>query len=137
MAKSKTEINPIRAERLKELLLAENLSQEEFASRIGKGQQSISRYITKRGPITESIAERIVKAFPNVSFSWLMGFDDEIYKKDAKLNDDEAIFGVFYYAKMRLGYNGTFDRTAYNQMKQKLEDNVEFYVRKYLLKEFG
>lgn len=76
MSRQKTEINPIRAERVKTLIDREKITQKELADRIFQTQQNVSRIIQKRQPLTEETARQIITAFPGYRLEWLLGFDD-------------------------------------------------------------
>lgn len=82
MSRRKTEINPIRAERVKILIDREKLTQAEFANRIFQTQQNVSRIIQKRQPLTEENAQQIVKIFPKYRIEWLLGYDDNMTFED-------------------------------------------------------
>lgn len=75
MARKKVEINPIRGERLKELLKELNIKQNELAKRIHISQQTISKIIQGKANLTEDTAKAIAKEFPAYSFDYLMGYD--------------------------------------------------------------
>lgn len=109
MSKTKTEINPIRAERLKVLIDREKLTQQEFAGKLFQSQQNISRIINLKTPLTESTAQDIIKLFPEYRLSWLLGIDDYMTESDAfdglvkKLDHehDDNIVTARHLAKLR------------------------------------
>lgn len=78
MSRKKTEINPIRAERVKKLIEWEGISQIDFASRIFQTQQNVSRIINLKTALTEETAQDIISAFPEKGYriEWLLGYDD-------------------------------------------------------------
>lgn len=76
MSRKKTEINPIRAERVKELIEREGISQIDFGRRIHQTQQNVSRIINLKTALTEETALDIVAAFPEYRIEWLLGYDD-------------------------------------------------------------
>lgn len=78
MGRKKTEINPIRAERVKMILEREKITQTELAERIFQTQQNISRIMQKKQPLTEETARLIIDAFPDSWYriEWLLGYDD-------------------------------------------------------------
>lgn len=82
MARPKKEINPLRAQRLKELMTDENMSQRELSKRLELSQQSISRILNGVASLTESTAERLILEFPRYRFEWIMGYDDIKTKDD-------------------------------------------------------
>ena len=81
MSKRRTEINPLRAQRIKELIEIEHISQTEFASRIFQTQQNVSRILNLKSGLTEETARDIVKAFPGTRIEWLLGYDN--YRTEA------------------------------------------------------
>ena len=82
MSKMKAEINPIRAERVKVLIQRENITQQEFATKIFQTQQNVSRIINLKTALTETTARDIVRAFPEYRLSWLLGIDDYMTESD-------------------------------------------------------
>lgn len=78
MSRKKTEINPIRAERVKKLIEREGISQIDFASRIFQTQQNVSRILNLKTALTEETARDIVTAFPEYRIEWLLGYDDSM-----------------------------------------------------------
>jgi len=76
MSRKKTEINPIRAERVKKIIETEGISQIDFAKRIFQTQQNVSRIINLKTALTEETAQTIVSAFPKYRIEWLLGYDD-------------------------------------------------------------
>lgn len=78
MSRRKTEINPIRAERVKKLIEREGISQIDFANRIFQTQQNVSRIINLKTALTEETAQDIVSAFPEYRIEWLLGYDDSM-----------------------------------------------------------
>ena len=65
----------LRAERIKELMRREKLSQAKLGKRLYKEQQNISR-ILKSAKISEETIDCIVDAFPSYRKQWLLGYDD-------------------------------------------------------------
>lgn len=84
MSRKKTEINPIRAERVKKLIEREKISQVDFASRIFQTQQNVSRILNLKTALTEETARDIVTAFPEYNVSWLLGDSDFMLKEDLR-----------------------------------------------------
>lgn len=78
MSRKKTEINPIRADRVKKLIEREKISQVDFASRIFQTQQNVSRILNLKTALTEETAQDIIKAFPEYRIEWLLGYDDSM-----------------------------------------------------------
>lgn len=84
MSKQRTEINPISADRVKEILRRENITQTQLSGMIFQTQQNISRIMQKRQPLTKETAEAIVAAFPERRYraAYLLGYDDDLTEDD-------------------------------------------------------
>ena len=78
MSRTKTEINPKRAENVKKLIETEKITQTELADRIHMTQQNISRVVQMKQPLTEETARLIIEAFPEYRIEWLLGYDDSM-----------------------------------------------------------
>lgn len=78
MSRKKTEINPIRAERVKKLIEREKISQTDFASKIFQTQQNVSRILNLKTALTEETARDIISAFPEYRIEWLLGYDNSM-----------------------------------------------------------
>ncbi|MBQ6519717.1 MAG: helix-turn-helix transcriptional regulator [Anaerolineaceae bacterium] len=91
MSRKKTEMNPVRSDRVKKIIEIEKLTQKEFGKRIGYTQQNISRIVQKKQPLTEEAARLIVETFPKYRIEWLLGYDDHMTTADAFLNAIQEI----------------------------------------------
>lgn len=69
-------------ERVKELMIRDNLSQKELAKLSGISESSISRYLSGELKPRMDILTNIAKVF-NVSSSYLVGEDDQLNNVDA------------------------------------------------------
>lgn len=76
MSRKKTEINPKRAENLKKLIGWQEISQKELGKKINYTQQSVSKIINMKTPLTEETAKEIIKVFPQYRLEWLLGYDE-------------------------------------------------------------
>lgn len=76
MGRKRTEINPIRGQRLRELLSELDIDQKELAETIGYSPEHISYVINGRRNLTQDAAESIAKAIPGVRVEWLMALDN-------------------------------------------------------------
>ena len=77
MPKSKTEIKPLSAKRVKELISDSGMTQKEFAEKVVHCTSvHMSRITTGEAPVTAKIADEIIKYFPKIRFEWLMGYGD-------------------------------------------------------------
>ena len=75
MGRKPTIINPVRAKRLKALIDAEGLTQAKFAKEIHRTQQSVSRIINGKDPLTDDTVDGIIQKFPRYRRDWLLGYD--------------------------------------------------------------
>ena len=82
MSKKPTEINPVRADRVKTILERENVTQQRLAELIFQTQQNISRIMQKKQPLTEETAKAIIAACPEYRIEWLLGYDDIMTQTD-------------------------------------------------------
>lgn len=76
MSRKKTEINPKRAERIKEICKREHITQTKLAKAIGMTQQNLSRIMTLKNCVTDLTIDRICEIYPLYRKSWLRGDDD-------------------------------------------------------------
>ena len=77
MSKAKVEPQSVRAERLKEIIKNEGLTQNLLADKVSVTQQSISRIMQGKQALTEGMARRIVAVFPAYNVEWLLGYKSE------------------------------------------------------------
>ena len=90
MSRQRTEINPIRADRVKILMKREKITQTILAERIHQTQQNVSRIMQKRQPLTEETARLIVNAFPEYRIEWILGYEDFMTEKDKPKETNEG-----------------------------------------------
>lgn len=76
MGRKPSPINPIRGERLKQLLNMRGVSQEELADQIGYSKEHISYIVNGKRNLTAEAAETIANIFKPVQVEWLLGFSD-------------------------------------------------------------
>ena len=76
MARKKVQVKAIRGKRLNELLERKKISQKDFAEKIYISQQTISKIINGHSRLTDDVANVIIRTFPDVRKSYLMGDDD-------------------------------------------------------------
>ena len=108
MSRKKTEINPIRAERVKKIIETEGISQVDFAKRIFQTQQNVSRILNLKTALTEETAQTIVSAFPKYRIEWLLGYDDAMTTGEQfsnaiqTMNEEGELLhrGFFSFAKL-------------------------------------
>ena len=102
MSKKKTEINPIRAERVKILAKSEGITQLKLAEITGFTQQYINRIINMKNALTEETAQIIISHFPGYRLPWLLGYDDFMTEAD--------FFN--WYVKEKIGQRDTVVETC-------------------------
>ena len=112
MSRKRTEINPKRAERVKQLIEEEGLTQTQFAESIFMSQQSVSRIVNQIMPLTEETAADIAFAFPKYSVEWLLGYSDYKNNTDAfmhsiqQMNEEGDLLSTAFQSLAALsGYN--------------------------------
>lgn len=88
MPKKKTEINPIRAERLKTAIKKLGISQKAFGEKIGVTQQYLSEIINCKKPLIEQKAFEIENTFHDFSAMWLLGFCDYPTMTKSKIENE-------------------------------------------------
>lgn len=76
MARTKQEVNPKSADRLKQLYQDHNITQEWLSKKTGISQNTLSRIANKKTALSHVVATEIVKALPDERVEWLMGSDD-------------------------------------------------------------
>ncbi len=85
MAKTKQEINPKSAERLKRLYIEHNVTQIWLSNETGISQNTLSRIANGKTALSYKVACDIAKALPGVSPYWLMGESDYSSGKEEML----------------------------------------------------
>lgn len=121
MSKKRSEINPIRAERVKTILDRENINQQKLADLIFQTQQNVSRILTGKQPLTEDTARQIVEAFPDSGYriQWLLGYDDVMTYNDEISNtwtlQDKAAYGMWAIIEKSLVKQGKSLRFVHRQ----------------------
>lgn len=86
MPKIKQKINPKSAERLKQLYKERNITQMWLSEQTGISQNTLSRIVNGKAPLSHRVAADIVMLFPDIRTEWLMGEDDFLTEMD-KLKD--------------------------------------------------
>lgn len=74
--------------RLQQLLSAENLTQAEFADRIGVARASVSHILAGRNRPSFEVIQKISDSFPAVSLDWLINGNGRMYRQDSVQNTD-------------------------------------------------
>lgn len=74
--------------RLQQLLSAENLTQAEFAERIGVARASVSHILAGRNRPSFEVIQKISDSFPAVSLDWLINGNGRMYRQDSVQNAD-------------------------------------------------
>mgnify|MGYP004601212983 FL=1 len=95
MPKSKTEINPVSIERVKQVINESGMTQKDFAKKVlFYEQQTLSKIVNGKAPLTRESAARIAAYFEDINDAWLLG------ESDIRSKDDYSF------------YNGLFDESA-------------------------
>ena len=132
MSRKKTEINPIRAERVKKIIETEGISQIDFAKRIFQTQQNVSRIINLKTALTEETAQTIVSAFPKYRIEWLLGYDDAMTTAEQfsnaiqTMNEEGELLhrGFMSFAKLS-GFNVDVAPIAGNETLEETFQNMK------------
>lgn len=82
MGRKRTEINPIRAERVKTIIQREKLNQKQLADVLNRTQQNINNIVQGKTGLTEEAAKQIIALFPHYRLQWLLGYDDIMFHTD-------------------------------------------------------
>ena len=73
MARKKAEIIPVRADRMRIIMADKKMNQEKFAKAVHSTQQTISRILNCKAPMTSDLVDEIHKTFPEYSAEWIKG----------------------------------------------------------------
>ena len=112
MPKKPTEIKSIHAVRLKSLLREQNIKQNQLSEMLKKNystlsQQTLSKIITGKAPLTTERAYDIIALFPFYRIEWLLGDADDAFRfqnSDIKFEKDMLNVGAYSLVKS-LGYD--------------------------------
>lgn len=86
VSRKKTEIDPVRAERIKKICELEHISQSKLARLINMTQQNLSRIMTLRNGVTDLTINRIHEIYPKYRKAWIRGDDDFMTDADLFMN---------------------------------------------------
>lgn len=68
-------------QRLQQLLLAENISQSQFADKIGVARASVSHILSGRNKPGFDFIENLSRAYPTVNLEWIITGKGKMYKE--------------------------------------------------------
>lgn len=74
--KKPIEINPICVNRIKKLLKEHDVTQTNLCDMTNISQNTISKIMNLKSPLTPFVAGEIIKCFPGTRYEWIMGIDD-------------------------------------------------------------
>ena len=66
--------------RLEQFLIAENISQAQFADKVGVARASVSHILSGRNKPGFDFIERIARSYPALSLEWLINGKGKMYK---------------------------------------------------------
>lgn len=66
--------------RLQQFLIAENITQSQFAERIGVAKASVSHILSGRNKPGFEFIESMANCYPNLNLDWLIGGKGKMYK---------------------------------------------------------
>ena len=131
MSKKRSEINPIRAERVKTILDREGITQQKLAEMIFQTQQNVSRILTGKQPLTEETARAIIDAANKIS--------DQNAAQKAGISLEEYGYHVTYRIEWLLGYDDKMtvedEISGYFTLKNKAADGMWAIIEKSLVKQ--
>jgi len=131
MSKKRSEINPIRAERVKTILDREGITQQKLAEMIFQTQQNVSRILTGKQPLTEETARAIIDAANKIS--------DQNAAQKAGISLEEYGDHVTYRIEWLLGYDDKMtvedEISGYFTLKNKAADGMWAIIEKSLVKQ--
>lgn len=111
MAKTKQEINPKSAERLKRVYIEHDITQFWLSRETGISQNTLSRIANGKMALSHKVACDIAKVLPDVSPYWLMGESDYSSGKDEMIakvkkthNDAKIRYDFMQYVFESSGY---------------------------------
>lgn len=85
MGRKRAETNKVSGERLRELIVSQNMTQCEFAKKFSFTEQHVSYMVNGKRRLTPDNAMYIAKEYPPTRFEWLMGYDDFQYENSDKI----------------------------------------------------
>ena len=71
--------------RLQQFLSAENISQSQFADRIGVGRANISHILSGRNRPGYEFIENLAREYPRLNLEWLLLGKGKMYKEETPL----------------------------------------------------
>ena len=77
------EVNPLRGERMKEIIRREGITQAQLAEVLGVGEVHLSNVANGKRSLTDKRAEKIIALYPRYRLPWLLGYDDYMTEEDA------------------------------------------------------
>lgn len=131
MAKTDIELGKKRGERVKELIKAHNMTQEELAYKIGYTPTHLSAVLNGRRSLTVEAAQSISELFPATRYQWIMCFDD--FKTDnekaiKKISDINSEWQSRLSAVRILAYLSGYDIELFKENNTD-SDPIEYVLR--------
>ena len=77
------EVNPLRGERMKEIIGREGITQAQLAELLGVGEVHLSNVANGKRSLTDKRAEKIIALYPRYRLPWLLGYYDYMTEEDA------------------------------------------------------
>ena len=135
MARPKKEVNPVRAQRLAEIITDAGITQTELSKHLGISQQTISRILNGSASLTETTAKLLVHEFPAYRFEWIMGLDDyktvSDYDRFQRERDAKIETSLEYLTEFLLNKRGYHVRYGIKMNGLAAEDQSEWPVYIY------
>ncbi|MDR0831051.1 MAG: helix-turn-helix domain-containing protein [Prevotellaceae bacterium] len=70
--------------RLTEFIKHENITEQQFAAKIGISQSTLSAQKNRKGKFSQGVQDKIYSAFPNLNRDWLIYGEGEMIKQISK-----------------------------------------------------
>lgn len=77
MSRHKETVDPVRGQRLKQILMNEGITQNQLSKMISLSQQQISLIVRGHTSLTPRVAKKVITVFPNYRIEWLLNFEEE------------------------------------------------------------
>lgn len=114
MARKRGEVNKVRGQNLRKVLVHYGMDQKELAEKLHYSKEHISYIINGHRNLTLDIAEKVVDIFPDVHLEWLMGHGGYMnWEEEVNSVSDEISKSFDATAKFRVCLKHFFEHLGY------------------------